>query len=59
MIIALQYTELEYVKSSVPWNILFGVAALVIGKDVLYQYVGSIAIYQYMYAYAKYKGNHL
>lgn len=55
VIIILQYTELEYVKSSVPWNVLFGVAALMIGKDAVFQYEWSeIAIYQYVNA--EYKG---
>lgn len=42
-------------KSSVPWNVLFGVAALMIGKDAVFQYEWSeIAIYQYVNA--EYKG---
>lgn len=38
VIIILQYTELEYVKSSVPWNVLFGVAALMIVFQFLSNY---------------------
>ena len=38
MIIILQYTGIEYAQANVPWNLLFGVAALMTGKNIIHVY---------------------